>query len=95
MSADFFTGEYGDTLTVTMPLDVTGAAITIAVHVPGVGDAIWTGGVTITPVSISRTVLQGELDAPGEYRCAVVATTTIPPRVRKVRFSFTVVDPAA
>jgi len=95
MSADYFTGEYGDPLEVTMPFDATGATVTIEARVDAGAIVNWTGGVTITPTSISRNVVQGELDAAGQYRCVAIATYAGPARVRKARFHFTVADPHA
>jgi len=94
MATDFYVGEHGDLLTVTMPFDATGDSIVIEVQKPGPGAAEvnWTGGFTITATTVSRTVLPGELDVVGEYHCAVIATTASPARVRKVKFSLRVAD---
>jgi hypothetical protein len=91
---DFYVGEHGDELVVAMPYDASGESLVIEVQKPppSLEEAEWSGGITITATSISRTVLDGELDVPGTYRCAVVCTRESPARVRRVRFELRVED---
>jgi hypothetical protein len=94
MAADFFLGEYGDTLQVTMPFDATGATVTIEVRKPGAATvAVWSTGITIAPTNVQRQVAPGELDVHGTYRALVVATWSSPSIVRKARFTLRVEDP--
>jgi hypothetical protein len=94
LEPDFFVGEHGDPITIAMPFDPSGYDLTIEVQKPGPGfeETTWSGGFSSTSSSVSRTVQPGELDVPGLYRCAVIATTSSPARERRVRFELRVDD---
>lgn len=91
---DFYVGEYGDDITITMPFDPTGYELAIEVQKPGpvFEETTWTDGITVNDSSVSRTVQPGELDVPGVYRCAVVATKASPAQERRVTFTLRVDD---
>lgn len=92
---DFYVGEYGDPIVVTLPFDPNDFdEIVIEVQKPGPGweETTWADDFTLTTSSVSRNVKPGELDVGGIYRCAVVCTAASPELSRRVRFDLRVDD---
>jgi hypothetical protein len=91
--ADFFVGEHGDPLQLTMPFDASGEAIVIEAAKPDGTVADWSSGYVLTSSSVTRTVAVNDLDVAGFYRIVVTATRASPARVRKVAFLLVVGSP--
>lgn len=91
--ADFYVGERGDPLTVTMPFDATGEGQTAEIFVrkPGEADFESWGAGTLAPTTCTRTIAENDLDVAGTYEGEVRITRPDPERLRIVRFTLKVV----